>query len=115
MPAVLRVQGETDSYGSEMVDLCAACHEQERKEDEASKHGTCDWCRKPSDSLRTTRDYDEGSCGPVYRICTSCSNKREKEDREELAWMHRNDEECFVEDELSTSDWAMHNNAIAVY
>lgn len=72
--AELRVQGETDSFGCEMHDLCRPCWEQERKAN-ASMSGPCDWCRKDANVLRPVRDPDEGMCGPVYYACAPCRGR----------------------------------------
>lgn len=85
-PAVGRVQGETDSFGSEMHDLCQECIDQHRAYvcSEESRSGVCDWCKEAATDLRSARDYDEGMCGPVYRICGGCAKRRDDEAREEL-------------------------------
>jgi hypothetical protein len=97
-PAAVRVQGETDSFGAELNDFCEACYDRAKAEDDALKCGSCEWCHKASNDLRPTRDYDEGSCGPVYRVCGACRLRQSQDAQEELAWMHRNDPEVF-EDE----------------
>jgi hypothetical protein len=90
-PAVTRVQGETDSFGCEMLDLCTQCIEEVRRyaRSAESRTGTCDWCRKPATDLRAARDYDEGMAGPVYRVCSACIRKRNEEARRELDEMDR--------------------------
>ena len=82
-PAVARVQGETDSFGCEMNDLCEECLREDRKyarSPEAST-GRCDWCKSEATSLRDTRDYEEGMCGPVYRVCAVCRSRRDEADQ----------------------------------
>lgn len=69
-PAVARIQGETDSFGSELLDCCDECVRSVRES--VNLGGTCDWCRAEADRLRDTRDPDEGLCGPVYRVCEAC-------------------------------------------
>jgi protein-arginine kinase activator protein McsA len=85
-PATVRIQGETDSFGCEMIDLCDECH---KKEKEAAKHydysGTCEWCKNHTEKLQNTRDYEEGSCGRVYQVCTPCIDKYHKVIDEELS------------------------------
>ncbi len=74
--AVKRVQGETDSFGSEMYDMCQECYDQYRKDiSEADTSGYCDHCKCDSDKLFNYRDPEEGSYGPIYRICKKCSDK----------------------------------------
>lgn len=41
-PAVLRVQGETDSMGSEMYDLCEECATERRSRPREDDIGDCD-------------------------------------------------------------------------
>lgn len=85
--AVVRKQGETDSFGCEMYDLCAECVEEwNREERERDKSGTCDWCKAHKPRLRTRRDYEEGMTGPVYLVCDDCierDNKRWEDDWED--------------------------------
>jgi hypothetical protein len=84
--AVVRIQGETDSFGCEMHDMCEQCAKEHRaylKSPEAAEHrkGICEWCKNPADDLRDRRDYEEGMCGRVYRVCGPCV-KRENEELE---------------------------------
>lgn len=78
-PATIRVQGETDSFGAEFYDYCAA-HVPKREQ----LIGTCEWCKTPDVPLRVTRDYDEGMHGPVYEVCVPCINRRNEEAEAEL-------------------------------
>ncbi len=82
-PAVARIQGETDSFGCEMHDLCQECLDADRawRNSPAAaewRKGTCEWCKSPADDLRDRRDYEEGNCGRVYRVCGACV-KRDNE------------------------------------
>lgn len=79
-PAVARVQGETDSFGSEMYDLCQECLDAFRAE---SRTAHCDWCKGEA-VVRPTRDTDEGLSGPVYYVCTPCYDKQQAAIRAEL-------------------------------
>lgn len=82
-PAVARVQGETDSFGCEMTDLCAECLREERS---AEPHvGACDWCKAENVKLGPRRDADEGMYGPVYYVCKPCADRDEQCLRAELA------------------------------
>lgn len=82
-PAVARVQGETDSFGSEMFDMCKECLDKFREEMKADEpDGFCDWC-KTDTKLRPTRDYEEGMCGPVYYVCSPCYSKQQAAIRED--------------------------------
>ena len=85
-PAVRRVQGETDSFGSEMHDMCQECYDEHKAEREKYRAeaatGTCDWCKSHATDLRPRRDWEEGSCGRVYDVCGACV-KREMDALEE--------------------------------
>lgn len=88
-PAVARVQGETDSFGAELHDLCQECLDEDRayRRSAEARSGECDWCRKEATDLSDTRDYDEGMSGPVYRVCGACRARRDQRLRDELAEM----------------------------
>lgn len=73
VPAVRRVQGETDSFGSEMHDLCQACVDELKAHSHEARCGFCDWCKNEVNNLRPRRDFDEGLYGPVYYICGACA------------------------------------------
>lgn len=73
--AVKRVQGETDSYGCEYIHMCQVCLEAFQAYQAQPKPGCCDWCNKMADNLRAHRDLDEGTSGPVYRVCNACVNR----------------------------------------
>ncbi|TXH35254.1 MAG: hypothetical protein E6Q98_15795 [Rhodospirillaceae bacterium] len=104
--AVARVQGETDSFGCEMDDLCEEClaeHRQAIRSPEA-RTGTCDWCKQEATDIADTRDPDEGSCGPVYRICGKCrknQSDRLRQEMEEDDHLHGYDDFDFDD----PSDW----------
>lgn len=84
--ATHRIQGETDSFGCEMIDMCDECYEQYKKEvAEYDTSGTCDWCGHHSPKLRNYRDFEEGSCGRVYQVCSVCISNHLKAMVEELA------------------------------
>jgi len=87
--AVVRVQGETDSFGCEMIDMCQECVDAERayrQSDEGKAEaieaatGTCEWCSGHATDLRDKRDYEEGMSGRVYRVCGACRSRRDAED-----------------------------------
>lgn len=76
-PAVARIQGETDSFGCELNDMCQECSDEYRaylRSDEAKedRKGQCEWCSGYAEDLRDARDYEEGMCGRVYRVCGAC-------------------------------------------
>lgn len=84
VPAVARVQGETDSFGSELHDLCAECVAELQKHANDDRCGTCEWCKSQANDLRDRRDYDEGMCGRVYRVCGACVKQANQRAQEEL-------------------------------
>lgn len=74
-PAVKRVQGETDSFGCEYYDVCAACLAEIRAHNEADRVGVCEWCKSAAKDLRPHRDFEEGTSGRVYRVCGACRSR----------------------------------------
>ncbi len=77
-PAVKRVQGETDSFGCEMMDFCQTCYDKWKlacEQDDTSSNGICDWCKSDSVDLLPYRDADEGRTGPVYLVCSKCRDR----------------------------------------
>lgn len=84
-PAYRRVQGETDSFGSEMYDMCRECYEAHSASLQTEdRSGCCDWCKQPKDVLRKYRDFEEGSCGPVYDVCGDCIRRQRDALEDEL-------------------------------
>lgn len=71
-PAAGRMQGETDSFGSEMHDLCQECLDESAAHAKEARSGRCDWCKSAATELLARRDWEEGSCGPVYQVCGAC-------------------------------------------
>lgn len=71
-PAVARIQGETDSFGSEMIDCCEECRAEILAAVKSERTGVCDWCLQMANDLRYRRDFEEGMCGRVYRVCGPC-------------------------------------------
>ena len=75
--AVVRIQGETDSFSAEYVDMCEECkqdylkHIEEHKEDE--RH--CEICLGNKKGVKPRRDPEEGSCGRLYDMCPECYRK----------------------------------------
>ncbi|MBO6755779.1 MAG: hypothetical protein JJ902_05600 [Roseibium sp.] len=83
-PAVARIQGETDSMGCEMIDMCQECLDEHRaymRSPEAST-GFCDWCKEEATDIAPRRDPEEGMCGPVYQVCGAC--RKREDDRLEI-------------------------------
>lgn len=71
-PAIARIQGETDSFGCEMIDCCEECRQELLAKIKAAREGVCDWCGNTAKDLRDHRDSEEGFYGPVYRVCGAC-------------------------------------------
>lgn len=84
-PATVRRQGETDSFGCEMHDLCAECNVEWNEEiRNADTSGKCEWCKMQVDKRYDRRDYNEGMCGRIYQVCMPCIDKQNKQAQEEL-------------------------------
>lgn len=86
--AVTRIQGETDSFGAEYIDCCQECADRIVAE-ERERGGRCDWCKQTKPRLSNRRDIDEGTCGPVYRVCDDCIRNDIDRIKEELEWLNR--------------------------
>lgn len=89
-PAVKRVQGETDSFGSEQIDMCQECldkfhayRESVRQERETTPR-CCDWCNSMKLGVAQHRDLDEGSCGRLYNVCRDCRLEERRRAAQEL-------------------------------
>ena len=86
--AVARIQGETDSFGCELNDMCQECADEYRAyknspEAVERRKGICEWCKNPADDLRDRRDFEEGMCGRIYRVCGGCVKRQNDELRAE--------------------------------
>ena len=99
-PATHRVQGETDSFGSEMYDMCDECFK-EHKAHGVYTPDECDWCKEPATDIRPTRDYEEGICGPVYYVCGTCRKRRDERVEQEMRDSGC-DDDCWDDDDYET-------------
>lgn len=101
-PAAHRVQGETDSFGAELNDMCLECYEEHKVAMAAyrAEHacGACEWCGCGATDLRDRRDFEEGMSGRVYRVCGACV-KRQNDELAEEASEH---DDCDCEFELDS-------------
>ena len=92
-PAVKRIQGATDSFGAELIDMCQECYDKYKEEASKPLPGRCDWCKKDVPNIHQMRDYEgEGSSGPLYDVCDDCRNsyiKRVNQIAEEEEEYHR--------------------------
>ncbi len=75
--AVVRIQGETDSFGAEYYDMCQVCLDKYRKEVAKTRDrlGTCEWCKTNNVKTRPYRDFEEGMSGRLYDVCAACVRK----------------------------------------
>lgn len=80
-PATRRLQGETDSFGSELHDLCDEC----AARFVPYRPDSCDWCKQKAEDCRATRDYEEGMCGGVYYVCGACRKAANDRARKEMS------------------------------
>lgn len=85
--AAKRVQGETDSFGCEYIDMCQECFDKYLEERNKPDLGVCDWC-KNRDALFPRRDYEEGMSGRIYYVCKPCIKGQQKRLIEELENSH---------------------------
>lgn len=96
-PAVCRVVGETDSFGSELMDMCQQCMD-EHDNAPRSSDAKCDRCGAVGELL-PTRDPDEGLTGPIYYYCFGCRTKQSEEARDEII-----DSYCGADEPLGLDD-----------
>lgn len=69
--ATHRIVGETDSFGSELIDMCDACYAKYLEYDQKAEGDECERCGS-KENVGYVRDPEEGSCGPVYHLCGRC-------------------------------------------
>lgn len=129
--AVARIQGETDSFGCEMEDICQECIDERKAyrcseagqaEEAEWRTGACEWCKGHATDLRDARDYEEGMCGRVYRVCGACIKRVNDEAWAEMDAFDYDDEpydddddrcgECFGDGEVDLWDG---NKDVRVY
>ena len=83
--AVARIQGETDSMGAELNDMCQQCLDEDREFLRTfDTSGACEWCGNFSPKRSNRRDYDEGMAGRIYLVCRPCIDREEEEALREL-------------------------------
>jgi len=88
-PAVTRIQGETDSFGAELLDVCQSCLDAIQAHQAEDRTGMCDWCSNHATDLAHQRDLDEGMGGRMYRVCGACRRAESERLDEELAETRR--------------------------
>lgn len=76
-PATHRVQGETDSFGAELHDMCSECYDEHKKAlaEERETLQFCEGCNTEQKDVRPVRDPDEGMAGPLYYRCAACRKR----------------------------------------
>lgn len=83
--ANLEVCTEADSFGSEWQPICQPCLDKHKSElHPDGTLGDCEWCRSVDVMVKPTRDYEEGSFGPVYDVCKQCRINQAKRAQEEF-------------------------------
>ena len=74
--ATHRIVGETDSMGSELIDMCDECYntyqEFKKSPENYLNDSTCEICNSSNIRVTPTRDPEEGLCGRVYDACDGC-------------------------------------------
>jgi hypothetical protein len=107
--AVKRMQGETDSFGCEYVDMCQVCYDTHKAMSLAYVHiGVCDWCKTPEVELRKRRDTDEGMAGRLYDVCDSCISKDNQRAVEEMEHNDSRDDfgyQAMIDDDYDEAEW----------
>ena len=88
-PSFKMVQGETDSFGCEYMDLCEECYKAFLEKPDEKVICTCEWCKAENVEVFPTRDFDEGMYGPVYSVCIACRRKQIEDAEEELEYLQR--------------------------
>ena len=73
------IEGEIDSMGIELINLCDEHYEISKIARNKPISGKCDWCPNLSERLIFTRDYaNEGISGPVSYVCRKCKSEQHK-------------------------------------
>lgn len=88
--AIIRIQGETDSFGCEYLYMCQECLDEHDKHEEEHED-QCERCDS-TEGVGPYRDPDEGMSGPVYYICSACRAKSNAYHSESVDW-YDDDEE----------------------
>lgn len=103
VPATVRVQGETDSFGCEYIYFCEEHYK--KFKDKGPERGNCECCGTECEIIYT-RDWEEGMNGPVYRVCEACHPRYldedwdMEEDDDEDDQSYNEEEEEDLEEEL---------------
>lgn len=68
--SVARVVGETDSFGSEVIDVCQKCLD--KINNKKTVIGECELCHTTT-TISRRRDPAEGYSGRLYDMCDECN------------------------------------------
>lgn len=78
-PAVKSIVGETDSFGSETLEVCQECLDNYHKtraeklaNPDPENFYDCEGCGVRDKTVKPCRDPEEGMAGPVYYWCAEC-------------------------------------------
>lgn len=97
--ATHRICTESDSFGSEYMNLCAECWDEHQAYKEKVKGDESLWetckCGNREPKLISYRDMDEGMHGPVYEHCSKCHERMNARIAEEYAYYHDDDDDWF--------------------
>jgi hypothetical protein len=101
-----RICIESDSFGSEYEYMCDKHIDGYRANlaKAEPEEGECRWCKKMA-ILKPTRDWEEGSHGPVYYVCQPCIDRNnqvddsEEEEEEDDDWESQEDEPDLMDDD----------------
>lgn len=78
--AIRAIQGETDSFGAEVHELCNLCSVRMLSD---QVHRECDWCQRYL-PLHPWRDFEEGSSARVHYVCLTCLSETKRREHEAL-------------------------------
>ena len=114
--AVTAKQGETDSFGSEIHELCDECATAWKVQASKPRMGYCEFCTRQAGSpaqwvqveVFDYRDYEEGMNGPVYQVCKShldSMTESQLKQYHESSYAHDFEDECWPDPEDENDYW----------
>ena len=74
-PATRAIMMEDTGFGKEYAYFCDECRNWRGYLPADQRHGSCEWCRCYSRSLRWIRDTNEGYRSRKYRVCPRCEQE----------------------------------------
>ena len=116
-------QGETDSFGSEIHELCDECEASWKAQASKPYVGYCEFCTRQAYSsaqwvqveVFDYRDYEEGMNGPVYKVCKShldSMNESQLKQCHESNHVHDFDDEYWPDSEDENDYWFESNEEV---